>query len=159
MARPTHGMRMKNIDRAYEILHDPVFRAHDVQFYLGTHAAGSKSPFLRRRLNKKCPWAAWPEGTYFPRWRSAPPGAWPCDTMEIRPEPYVKNNPKTTQANEASRRRNSSKDNTARNHSGRRNSRTLTSQRPLSPGTQGPPEGFQEAEEHHEILQTPTVTG
>jgi hypothetical protein len=71
---------MKKINRAYEILSNPVLRVqynqHDSQGppTSASHVSADGKSFRRA---KKTPWTEWPEGISFPQWRPSPPGAWP----------------------------------------------------------------------------------
>jgi len=77
----TEQQRMEEINRAYEILINPILRTQYDDRYQSILRQDAQ-PFKSRqgwRRTKKTPWTGWPEGCLFPRWRPSPPGAWPLD--------------------------------------------------------------------------------
>ena len=78
----TEQQRMEAINRAYEILINPILREQygDRYQYILMQDAQRLNPRRQGwRRTKKAPWTGWPEGLLFPRWRPSPPGAWPLD--------------------------------------------------------------------------------
>jgi len=86
----TEQQRMEEINRAYEILVNPILRTQydgRYQSILTQRAQRFNTSKQGWKRRKKTPWTEWPEGLLFPRWRPSPPGAWPldCATKQGRP--------------------------------------------------------------------------
>ena len=78
----TEQQRMEEINRAYEILINPILATQyddRCQSILTQSAQRFNKSRQGWRRTKKTPWTGWPEGCLFPRWRPSQPGAWPLD--------------------------------------------------------------------------------